>query len=281
MAPPPARPPLDRIAVYITLFQSSPVSTWRGKILSHRLILCKVFPKSSWQAPERLWAARWWWSRSLRLGCPRGSSAGRRKTEENVDCQRDDGDDDCATCIPSRAKMKMKRKRRRRRDMMEDKAFISAITRFRSGDQYLKMGGQQKFRKRSKLQNWLWTRESLEAAAQHQSINFAMPFTFDLGHMLAKGHTCLFREFESLVQQKHWGEAFGKQQPVLRSAFSAHFVTLKTLRRRSARRPERPKEPARGMKFTQNTWKHITDNNRRNKNHHKESFSGVKTISRD
>ena len=62
---------------------------------------------------------------------------------------------DCATCIPSRAKMKMKRKRRRRRDMMEDKAFISAITRFRSGDQYLKMGGQQKFRKRSKLQNWL------------------------------------------------------------------------------------------------------------------------------
>ena len=48
------------------------------------------------------------------------------------------------TCIPSRAKMKMKRKRRRRRDMMEDKAFISAITRFRSGDQYLKMGGQQK-----------------------------------------------------------------------------------------------------------------------------------------
>ena len=87
--------------------------------------------------------------------------------------------------------------------MMEDKAFISAITRFRSGDQYLKMGGQQKFRKRSKLQNWLWTRESLETAAQHQSINFAMPFTFDLGHMLAKGHTCLFREFESLVQQKH------------------------------------------------------------------------------
>ena len=51
--------------------------------------------------------------------------------------------------------MKMKRKRRRRRDMMDDKAFISAITRFRSGDQYLKMGGHQKFRKRSKLQNWL------------------------------------------------------------------------------------------------------------------------------
>ena len=34
--------------------------------------------------------------------------------------------------------MKMKRKRRRRRDMMDDKAFIRAITRFRSGDQYLK-----------------------------------------------------------------------------------------------------------------------------------------------
>ena len=186
-----------------------------------------------------------------------------------------------STCIPSRAKMKMKRKRRRRRDMMDDKAFISAITRFRSGDQYLKMGGQQKFRKRSKLQKWPWTRESLEAAAQHQSINFAMPFSFDLGHMLAKGHTCLFREFESLVQQKDWGEAFGKQQPVLRSAFSAHFVTLKTLRRRSARRPERPKEPARGMKFTQNTWKHISDNNRRNKNHHKESFSDVKIILKD
>ena len=42
------------------------------------------------------------------------------------------------TCIPSRAKMKMKRKRRRRRDMMDDKAFIRAITRFRSGDQYLR-----------------------------------------------------------------------------------------------------------------------------------------------
>ena len=42
-------------------------------------------------------------------------------------------------CIPSRAKMKMKRKRSRRRDMIEDKAFIRAITRFRSGDQYLKV----------------------------------------------------------------------------------------------------------------------------------------------
>ena len=34
-----------------------------------------------------------------------------------------------------------------------------------------------------------------------------------------------------------------------------HFVTLKTLRRRRARSPERPKEPARGMKFTQNTFR--------------------------
>ena len=101
MAPPPARPPLDRIAVYITLFQSSPVSTYRGKILSQRLSLWKVFPKSSWQGPERLWAARWWWSRSLRLGCPRGSSAGRRKTEENVDCQWDDVGDDCPPASPA------------------------------------------------------------------------------------------------------------------------------------------------------------------------------------
>ena len=34
--------------------------------------------------------------------------------------------------------MKMNRKRRNRRDMMEDKAFIKAITRLRSEDQYLK-----------------------------------------------------------------------------------------------------------------------------------------------
>ena len=40
-------------------------------------------------------------------------------------------------CIPRRAKMKMKRKRRRRRDIIEDKAFIRAITRFLNGDQYL------------------------------------------------------------------------------------------------------------------------------------------------
>ena len=43
------------------------------------------------------------------------------------------------SCIPSRAKMNMNRKRRKSRDMMEDKAFINAITRFRNGDQYLKM----------------------------------------------------------------------------------------------------------------------------------------------
>ena len=46
------------------------------------------------------------------------------------------------TCIPRRAKMKMKRKRRRRRDMMDDKAFIRAITRFLSGDQYLQVLNQ-------------------------------------------------------------------------------------------------------------------------------------------
>ena len=42
------------------------------------------------------------------------------------------------TCMPRRAKMKMKRKRRKRRDMIEEMAFIRAITRFRSEDQYLK-----------------------------------------------------------------------------------------------------------------------------------------------
>ena len=41
------------------------------------------------------------------------------------------------SCIPNKAKMKMKRKRRKSKDMMDDKAFIRAITRFRSGDQYL------------------------------------------------------------------------------------------------------------------------------------------------
>ena len=40
-------------------------------------------------------------------------------------------------CMPSSAKMNMKRKSRRSRDMMEDSAFIRAITRLRSGDQYL------------------------------------------------------------------------------------------------------------------------------------------------
>jgi hypothetical protein len=33
--------------------------------------------------------------------------------------------------------MKMKRKRRKRSDMMDEMAFISAITRFRRDDQYL------------------------------------------------------------------------------------------------------------------------------------------------
>ncbi len=47
------------------------------------------------------------------------------------------------SCIPSRAKMNMNRKRSRRRDMMEDKAFMRAITRFRSGDQYLKLKGKE------------------------------------------------------------------------------------------------------------------------------------------
>ena len=41
------------------------------------------------------------------------------------------------SCIPSKAKMNMKRKRRKSKDMMDDKAFMRAITRLRSGDQYL------------------------------------------------------------------------------------------------------------------------------------------------
>ena len=44
-------------------------------------------------------------------------------------------------CIPSRAKIKMNRKSRRSRDMIDDKAFIRAITRFLNGDQYLKNKG--------------------------------------------------------------------------------------------------------------------------------------------
>ncbi len=48
------------------------------------------------------------------------------------------------SCIPRRANMKMKRKRRKSRDMMEDKAFIRAITRLRSGDQYLKKPKERK-----------------------------------------------------------------------------------------------------------------------------------------
>ena len=46
------------------------------------------------------------------------------------------------SCIPSSAKMKMNKKRRKRRDMMDDSAFIRAITRLRSGDQYLKRKDQ-------------------------------------------------------------------------------------------------------------------------------------------
>ena len=42
------------------------------------------------------------------------------------------------SCIPNKAKMKMKRKRRKSRDMMDDRAFMRAITRLRKGDQYLK-----------------------------------------------------------------------------------------------------------------------------------------------
>ena len=42
------------------------------------------------------------------------------------------------SCMPSKAKMKMNRKSRKSRDKMEDMAFISAITRFLSEDQYLK-----------------------------------------------------------------------------------------------------------------------------------------------
>ena len=44
-------------------------------------------------------------------------------------------------CMPSRAKMNMKRKSSNNSDMMEDSAFIRAITRFLSGDQYLKRIG--------------------------------------------------------------------------------------------------------------------------------------------
>ena len=44
------------------------------------------------------------------------------------------------SCMPSSAKMKMNRKSRKSRDMMDDKAFIRAITRLRRGDQYLEKG---------------------------------------------------------------------------------------------------------------------------------------------
>jgi len=42
------------------------------------------------------------------------------------------------SCIPSNANIKMKRKSKNRRDIIDDKAFMRAITRFRKGDQYLK-----------------------------------------------------------------------------------------------------------------------------------------------
>ncbi len=42
------------------------------------------------------------------------------------------------SCIPSRAKMKMNKKSRKSSDIIDDKAFIRAITRLRRGDQYLK-----------------------------------------------------------------------------------------------------------------------------------------------
>ena len=48
------------------------------------------------------------------------------------------------SCIPRRAKMNMNKNSRNRRDMMEDKAFIRAITRLRSGDQYLNEGSKGK-----------------------------------------------------------------------------------------------------------------------------------------
>jgi hypothetical protein len=48
------------------------------------------------------------------------------------------------SCIPNKAKMKMKRKRRKSKDMMDDKAFMRAITRLRKGDQYLKRERGQK-----------------------------------------------------------------------------------------------------------------------------------------
>jgi len=42
------------------------------------------------------------------------------------------------SCIPRSAKIKMKRKSKNRRDIIEERAFIKAITRLRRGDQYLK-----------------------------------------------------------------------------------------------------------------------------------------------
>ena len=45
------------------------------------------------------------------------------------------------SCIPSNAKIKMNKKSRNNNDIMDDKAFMRAITRFRSGDQYLERKG--------------------------------------------------------------------------------------------------------------------------------------------
>ena len=42
---------------------------------------------------------------------------------------------------------------------------------------------------------------------------------------------------------------------VLVLVLTTYFVTLKTLRRRRALSPERPKDPARGLKLTQKTSK--------------------------
>ena len=41
------------------------------------------------------------------------------------------------SCIPRSANMNMNKNKRNKRDMIDDKAFIRAITRFRRGDQYL------------------------------------------------------------------------------------------------------------------------------------------------
>ena len=42
------------------------------------------------------------------------------------------------SCIPRRANIKMNKNKRNKRDIIDDKAFIKAITRFLKEDQYLK-----------------------------------------------------------------------------------------------------------------------------------------------